>query len=95
MCYKCKGAVINYQHCEYSDETDDVMADISFKSVSDINADLVLATQISPIKSTKLSKDQIKRHLAIKADKVKSKILKISEPSLSLSYSDTQRVKPF
>jgi hypothetical protein len=58
-----KGAVINYQ---YSDEAS---TDISFKYISDINADLVEFYSNFTYQSIKLSKEQTKRHITIKLTK--------------------------
>ena len=87
MCFKCKhklissnqnvGSMQQYSN-EIEDGEDDMSADLSFRSIAEINADLESASTISPIKNAKLSTDQRKRSIIQKADKVNTKLLKLA-----------------
>ena len=86
MCYPCKSLLY---HNESERDTEQEEQDISFKSLCDINKELISACEMSPIKNTKLSQEQLKRKVTSKAELVKAKILKIvdadfcsSSPSL-------------
>lgn len=84
LCYRCKETLIKRSKIsslegQFSEESmgtdEDICAD---KTASEINEELSsICGSISPISSNKLSREQVKRKLKLKADQVKEKIMKI------------------
>ena len=97
LCYRCKDTISGKPDTVEvdADATDPDYLDISKKSTEDINQE-ILDISLSPIKDTKLSKDQIKRKVIDKAEKTKAKVLKIvdaedHDPNVAICEQNNSR----